>query len=983
MSLLLQTNQLNRIFPYYIRFNEQLVVTACGPAVKKLTGLTKGEKLSRKFYFNHSGGAKKNEAVKQMAGTQQELYSYEPEPLKLKGSVETCGDEFIFLGVPIHERNNSKSDLSQLPIDNPSPVFRIDFKGSVLLKNPATKEMEGRLEYHNRLYSFEQLNRLLARQLRNNKLNEQITVRVKNRFYSLRCVPFKAEGYINVYASDITARQELGYELNRSANRLNSLITNLQSGVLLENENRTIALVNQQFCDLFGIPALPEQLYGADCSDAAEQSKHLFKDPDSFVKRIDHILKEAHVVIGDKLELTDGRIYRRDFIPIWNQKEYMGHLWIYDDITQEEASKSKIEKQRLFYEEILNNIPADIAVFSPDHRYLFLNPRAVANPELRSWLIGKTDTNYLRLKKKPMAIAKERSRFFESVMASKQLKSFEEELTTPAGNKEYHLRNFYPVLDADNNVTLVIGYGLNITERKRIEVELRKAKQETERAAKAKEQFVATMSHEIRTPLNGIIGITELLAKTKLTPQQQKQIQLLKSSEEQLMRIVNEVLEYERIINGHVFLEHIAFDAVQVIREIVTTFQPKTKEKKLQLTAACNMNQCYVTGDPYRLRQVLVNLVSNALKFTQKGTIELALHVRNINSQKAQLQFTVSDTGIGIQKDRLPHIFDPYFQESAATSREFGGTGLGLAISQNLLKLYGSEIKVTSKPQKGSVFSFELQLPVTQKTAPKEKSIADTGAGPQNLPQSLRILVAEDVAINQYVIEQLLSSCNIQSKIVNNGKEALAALRTSAYDLILMDVEMPVMGGMEATQRIRSWKNKKLSQIPIIAITANAFKENRQAYLKAGMNDCIVKPFTQEQVMSVITAYTRFGKRPAPVTVHEQMPDKVYDLTYLKSLSNDPAFLQKTLQTFYTNSLEMIVQLEEAIQAKANKKEVSKLLHKLKSSAGVAGMHETRKKIIQTEIQLKKKALNKQELENIRTIIDDFKNCVNEIKVYL
>lgn len=1035
MSLQLTTEQLNRLFPFFIQLNRQLIITACGSSVKKISTIKTGSSFTDFFEIIRPGTEIINDSS--IHGLQNQLVilqSVTPPSVKLRGQFEiTDTGDYLFLGSPwisgMHELKKmglllsdfsyhdplidllhviktmeianedikeivtiyneqriqlkqalkEKEEMAMFAMQSPFPFFRIDTNGSILVQNPASEQLSGTIYYGTQKLSLNDFAVRFVQDLMQKKEQGPIIIKSNKRIYSLLSTYVADTGYFNVYANDITEQQLLQSEVINSANRLNTLITNLQSGVLLENENRTIALVNRQFCRLFGIPAQPEQLQGADCSDAAEQSKNLFKDPDAFVKRINFILKEARVIIGDKLELTDGRIYQRDFIPIWNENEYLGHLWVYNDITEEETAKSRIEEQRLFYEEILNNIPADIAVFDPEHRYLFLNPRAIANPELRSWLIGKTDKDYMELKKKPQAIATERSRFFRSVMESKELKSFEEELITPQGTKQYHLRNFYPVLDAGKNVSLVIGYGLNITERKLMEDELRKAKQETEQTAKAKEQFIATMSHEIRTPLNGIIGITELLEKTILSPAQKKQVELLKSSEDQLMRIVNEVLEYERIINGHVHLEETDFDVVKLINEIVKTFQPKAKEKKLLFTSSCNVAGLCVTGDPFRLKQVLGNLVSNALKFTKKGKVELVLAVKKTKNTKVLLSFSVIDTGIGIEKKHLANIFDPYKQEKASTSREFGGTGLGLAISLNLLKLFNSELKVTSNPRSGSTFSFRLQLPINNSVQPARKTEMKAGVMLPDPAQSLHVLIAEDDPMNQYIIKQTLLNSHIKCRIVNNGKEAIDVLRKEHFDLVLMDVEMPIMGGMDATVRIRKMKNKKLSQIPIIAITANAFKEDRQEYLRAGMNDCITKPFTQEQLLSVIAANSNYQPLKESSPAKTASTKQLFDLSYIKSLSTDPSFIEKSLAIFCTNSQELTEQLEHALQT--NKlKEITAILHKLKSSAGVTGMQRTRNLILKTELDLKKKKLSKEAIKVMKEIIADFKECIQAIK---
>jgi CheY-like chemotaxis protein len=245
--------------------------------------------------------------------------------------------------------------------------------------------------------------------------------------------------------------------------------------------------------------------------------------------------------------------------------------------------------------------------------------------------------------------------------------------------------------------------------------------------------------------------------------------------------------------------------------------------------------------------------------------------------------------------------------------------------------------------------------------------------------KSLHVLIAEDHPMNQYIIEQTLFNSNINCRIVNNGKEAIDVLRKEHFDLVLMDVEMPVMDGMEATVRIRKMKNKKLSQIPIIAITANAFKEDRQEYLRAGMNDCITKPFTQEQLLSVIAANSSYQPLKESSPAKTASSKKLFDLSYIKSLSPDPSFVDKSLAIFCTNSQELTEQLEHALQT--NKiKEITTILHKLKSSAGVAGMQRTRNLILKTELDLKKKKLNKESITNLKKIIADFKECIKAIK---
>ena len=274
-------------------------------------------------------------------------------------------------------------------------------------------------------------------------------------------------------ARNIDERKRTQIELENTSNRLKTLIVNLQTGVLMEDENRKIVLTNSNFCNYFNIPLDPSTMVGIDCSNSAEQSKISFKDPDLFVSRIDQILFEKKLVIGEELELLNGKILERNYIPIFNDDLYMGHLWEYIDITERKREDKKLIKQKEFYESILNNIPTDIAVFDKDHKYLFLNPQAIIDPDLRKWIIGKDDYEYMEYRGKDILIAEGRRKTFNSALQSKQTVRWEEKLIDSNGNTIYRMRYMCPVIDQNDEVTNIIGYGLDITNERIIEDELR------------------------------------------------------------------------------------------------------------------------------------------------------------------------------------------------------------------------------------------------------------------------------------------------------------------------------------------------------------------------------------------------------------------------------------------------------------------------------------------------------------------------------
>lgn len=373
---------------------------------------------------------------------------------------------------------------------------------------------------------------------------------------------------------------------------------------------------------------------------------------------------------------------------------------------------------------------------------------------------------------------------------------------------------------------------------------------------KAKTDFLARMSHEIRTPMNAVLGVTQLLEATSLNESQQQYTNLLKSSGQLLLSIINDVLDYSKITSGNITLEKTTFNLPKLMTATHQILSTNLQQKNIDLIIDIAPNlPSWIEGDPTRLQQVLFNLLSNALKFTHQGSVRLeAKQVFQIDAQHAQLQITIKDTGIGLSKTQISHLFSAFHQADASTTRKYGGTGLGLAISKQLIDLMKGSITVSSQIHQGSTFT--ILLPV--KIAPEKTTVTSPLLPilPQGDFSKLRILLSEDNAVNQLIISALIKQLGIEPTIAHNGEETFKIIteQHQNFDLILMDCEMPILDGLTATKRIRAWeKNLKLPPIPIIALTAHALPEYQQRCLDAGMNDYLTKPLLLEQLVNKLS----------------------------------------------------------------------------------------------------------------------------------
>ena len=465
----------------------------------------------------------------------------------------------------------------------------------------------------------------------------------------------------------------------------------------------------------------------------------------------------------------------------------------------------------------------------------------------------------------------------------------------------------------------------DITTYKQQEEELRQAKQRAEEASHAKELFLASVSHEIRTPMNAIMGMSYLLEKTILTPQQKIYNDTIKVSAENLLIIINDILDMSKISAGKMTLESVGFKLTNLIENLGNTIRYRAEEKGIGLFTEIDRRITPILlGDPLRLNQILLNLVSNAIKFTDKGQVEIECKLLESTQATHTIQFKVIDSGKGIDKNKLEKIFEAFSQEDESISREYGGTGLGLSISKNLVHLFGSKLEVESTKSTGTTFAFTLELGIgDQEDLPQKQQEINITKVRKHL-EELRVLLVEDHEMNLFVATSILAQWGIKPDIALNGKEALKRIRQYKYDIVLMDIQMPIMGGIEATKIIR--KDIK-SDVIIVALTANAIKTDIDKYLSVGMNKHLAKPFEPSALLNIMVE----------TIVTTKKMDTIYNLPKVRQMFDyNEAIVKKMLALFVEKTPQMLQQLEEAY-AQKRYVVVSQIAHKLKSSVKTLG----------------------------------------------
>lgn len=814
------------------------------------------------------------------------------------------------------------------------------------------------------------------------------------------------------FIRDISDRKLSENTLLRTTARLEQLIGSLKGGILVEDENRHIALVNESFCEMFSIPFAPDALIGTDCSRSAEEMQDMFLDPAGFVSRIQTILEEKVIVTGEIIHLADCRVFSRDYIPVYYETQYTGHLWHYHDVTQDFHTRRRWERLlrleevnketvRLFLQ--LDNV--DVAlnevlamtghVLDVSRSYVFRlreNERILDNTH--EWCAQGVTPEIENLKGLPF------DDLFPSLfpmiaqydlIAPHHIRDLPDDLRGVLEPQDIQSILWMPIY-LHNRIEGFVGFDETRHEREWLPEEITmvriitesysralereqsrrlliEAHDEAVRTAKLRAQFVANMSHEIRTPLTGTLGMLELLNETELDELQREFATEAFNSSSRLLGIINDILDFSKLEAGQIILEANAIDLRAIATEVRMTLIPQVKDRPVEILVDISPDIPYrVYGDATRLRQVLMNLAANAVKFTRQGQVTLSVQRAHLMDDIASVRFTVTDTGIGIAPEKLDQIFESFVQADGSITRKFGGTGLGLSISKQLVELMGGSITVESAPNVGSSFAFTLRMPIAQRVStdkavksafadlhalvidpnrtaryvlvqhlenwgiqvteanalddlsvslgigtnalydvvffhhpPQSEPnfsvgeglvprfarsiihISDAPAGevqctsclawpinqsnlynmlahkmysPQGEKQSRtgsmgRILLVDDYPLNIDLVTSALSSIDVVVDYAENGQEALDRLSTAQYDLILMDMQMPVMDGLEATQRIRE-SGMPYRSIPILALTASVMREEQAHYLAVGVNEIIAKPFSVKHLRETV-----------------------------------------------------------------------------------------------------------------------------------
>tara|TARA_B110000046_G_scaffold185956_2_gene230763 strand:- start:3198 stop:7577 length:4380 start_codon:yes stop_codon:yes gene_type:complete len=750
---------------------------------------------------------------------------------------------------------------------------------------------------------------------------------------------------------DITERKNIEKSLEESISNIEAILESTADGILVVDKVGNTGRFNKKFLELWNIPE--EVMLSLDNKIGLKYILNQLVKPQQMLAKLKELYANPETISSDIIELKDGRVFERYSQPNFMNGVNRGRVWSFRNIT--ERINSEREKQQLF---ALVETSNDIIAFGS------LN----GDPTY----INKAGRKHLGIDENRVISSYRYSEFFstENISLSEKISASIFEKGSWEGNA--YLTNLktkkkLPVLMSsfvirDNISGKAIGLGnvsRDITNIEKINKELVKAKESAEELAGFKDQFLANMSHEIRTPLGIIIGFTKILLRNAVSEKQKDQLTAIKTSSDTLLVVINDILDLSKIEAGKMTLEKTELKVPDLIDTVLGTFKLRLEEKEQILKANYDKRiPKWLLGDPVRINQILFNLIGNAIKFTPSGgSIDVKVNLLKQDKEKVFIEILVSDSGIGIPKDKIDKIFNLYSQSNKYTTREYGGSGLGLNIVKQLIDLMKGTILVKSSLGIGSTFTITIPLLKTNITENKTKTIVSNDEKLEPL-KNIKILIVDDMLINQFLAKTILQHLGFKSDIADNGEIAISQLEKNDYDVILMDLQMPKMNGWEACIHIRNKMQGQKSRTPIIALSADVSKRDIDKCKEVGMDDYVSKPINETELLDKITRLvTRNNDK---IIEYQQEATKIYNLEYLKDhLNNKPEYITEMLQMILKEIPVIIGQANKSIEA-GDWKGLHRKIHSIKPTLTLMGLP---KEIIAISKQIEENAEKKQHLD--------------------
>ncbi len=764
----------------------------------------------------------------------------------------------------------------------------------------------------------------------------------------------------------VTDQKRKTDQSNKQLLMLQSFLDSSTDAIQVSTIDGTLTYINDEASQRLGIKKEEVQNYNV------RDFEKVFENREAWQEHIDDLRSKDKIIIEgvNKNQSTEETFPVEVTVKLTKigNNEYV--IASSRDISSRKAMESQLVEQEKKYKNIIANMNLGLIEVDLEQNILYANQSFadISGFEINE-LIGEKATEVVRVESGAEILEA------KSALRKRDISdNYELQILDKSGTKRWWFISGAPNYNEQGELIGSIGIHLDITNQKKLEEELAVAKNKAEEASQAKEAFLANMSHEIRTPLNAIIGMIRELKREDLSKKQQAYLNHTDTASKHLLSIVNSILDISKIEAGEFILEQHHFSLEALVGNIQSILFNKAKQKGLSFKT--NIDSAVFPahlGDSARLRQVLINLLDNAIKFTDKGYVDLSLKVLETTPESQKIILVFTDTGIGMDQTYLEKVFSKFSQEELSTSRKFGGTGLGMFITREIVQLMNGRINVSSEKSKGTKITIELTLP---KGNPKKLIESDSQSYKDGL-KGIKVLLVEDNAMNRFIAIKSLSYFGCEVEEAENGLLALESLKNSSFDVILMDIQMPELDGVETTKIIRKDFDQ---QVPIIAVSANAFRKDIDLYLSIGMNDYVTKPFNEGELFFAIQNHLNIIP-DSQSNNNSSETTSLYNLDKLIEVSSgDKAFVQNMIEIFIDSAPTTLSEIEKALSER-NYLKISQVAHKIKPNLEYLGMNDIYFQAKEIELIAKAEKIQHSQIdEKVNSFIKDLSAVVIQLQ---